>query len=89
MIALHPAALERYLTTVDRLAAVLADHAAAKDDRGPIVKIFRDLVHSVVVHPKGAYKGFDVEVKGRLAALIGGEAFPEKVGVTDGSGGRT
>ena len=76
IIALHPAALDRYLAAVDTLAATLAEHAAATDDRGTIGAEFRALVHSVTVHPKpdGA---IEVEVKGRLAALIGGSAFPE------------
>jgi hypothetical protein len=76
-IALHPATLTRYIATVDRLAAVLADHAQAVDDRGPLVPDFRALVHSVTIHPKPAREGFQVEVKGKLAALIGGEAFPQ------------
>jgi hypothetical protein len=31
--------------------------------------------HSVIVHPKGPWQGFEVEVKGKLAALVGGESF--------------
>jgi hypothetical protein len=45
--------------------------------RGPLVPDFRALVHSVTVHPKAAREGFQVEVKGKLAALIGGTAFPQ------------
>jgi site-specific DNA recombinase len=33
-ITLHPATLDRYAETVDALAASLADHAEAQDDRG-------------------------------------------------------
>jgi site-specific DNA recombinase len=77
IISLHPAALDRYLATVDSLAVALADHAVAEDDRGSVVRDFRALVHSVTVHPDGPRKGFEVEVKGKLAALIGGEAFPQ------------
>lgn len=77
IIALHPAALDRYVETVDRLAAVLADHAQAEDDRGSLVSDFRALVHSVTIHPNAPRNGFKVEVKGKLAALIGGEAFPQ------------
>ncbi len=39
----------------------------------------RLLVHSVTVHPNGPREGFQVEVKGNLAALIGGDAFPQAV----------
>jgi hypothetical protein len=77
IITLHPATLERYIETVDTLAAALADHAQAADDRGPLVQSFRALVHSVTVHPKGPREGFEIEVRGKLAALVGGEAFPQ------------
>jgi hypothetical protein len=49
----------------------------------------RNLVERVVVHPKGPYQGVDVEVRGHLAALIGGNIYPDKVRGIDGSGGRT
>jgi hypothetical protein len=60
-------------------AASLAEHAEAEDDRGSLVKSFRALVQSVTVHPNGPREGFQVEVKGKLAALIGGDAFPQAV----------
>ncbi|TPJ78850.1 recombinase family protein [Mesorhizobium sp. B2-5-13] len=75
-VALHPATLQQYAKTVDCLSKALADHATAADDRGPLIQNFRELVHSVTVHPKPARKGFEIEVKGKLAALIGGAAFP-------------
>jgi site-specific DNA recombinase len=55
----------------------MAGHAGAKDDRGPLVADFRAPVHRVIVHPKGPLQGFEVEVKGKLAALVGGGVFPE------------
>ena len=79
IIALHPVALNRYAETVDALAASLADHAEAEDDRGGLVKSLRALVHSVTIYPNGRREGFQVEVKGKLAALIGGDAFPQAV----------
>ncbi len=87
IIALHPATLDRYIETVGRLAAVLADHAQAADDRGLLVPEFRALVHSVTIHPKAAREGFQVEVKGKLAALIGGTAFPRQNIVGKGGSG--
>ena len=77
IITLHPATLDRYAATVDALAQSLADHAEAQDDRGPLVGSFRALVHSVIIHPSGPREGFQVEVKGKLAALIGGNPFPQ------------
>src|SRR5262249_5666246 len=48
-------------------------------DRGSLVKSFRALVQSVTVHPNGPREGFQIEVKGNLGALIGGDAFPQAV----------
>jgi site-specific DNA recombinase len=80
VIALHPAAMARYLETVERLAAVLSEHARASDDRGTLSTNFRALVQEVRVHPLGPRKGVEVDVRGRLASLIGGAVFPENVG---------
>jgi DNA invertase Pin-like site-specific DNA recombinase len=79
-VALHPGAVAAYLGTVDRLAESLRDHTAAGGDRGSLIADFRALVESVTVHRTAT--GFDVEVKGKLAALIGGDAFPQGVGVS-------
>lgn len=62
---------------MESLAASLAGHTEAQDDRGSLMRSFRELVHSITVHPKGPREGFQVEVKGRLAALIGGDTFPQ------------
>jgi len=77
IIALHSATLDRYIATVDRLATVLSNHAEAEDDRGRLATDFRALVHSVTIHPKAPREGFQVEVKGKLVALMGGKAFPQ------------
>jgi site-specific DNA recombinase len=79
VIALHPATLERYLQTVESLAATLSRHAAMADSKGKVIAALRELVHSITVHHKGAHQGVEVEVKGRLAALIGGSVFPTGV----------
>jgi hypothetical protein len=81
IITLHPATLDQYVETVDVLATALTDHAGAEDDRGPLIASFRALVHSVTIHPNGPRQGFEVEVKRKLAALIGGEVFPQRSGV--------
>jgi site-specific DNA recombinase len=75
-IALHLATLDRYIETVNALAEAMAGHAGAEDDRGPLIADFRPLVHSVVVYPRGFGQRFEVEVKGKPAALVGGGAFP-------------
>ena len=76
-IALHPATLDRYINTVNALAETMADHSGADDNRGSLIDDFRALVHSITLYPKGPWQGFEVEVKGKLAALIGGEVFPQ------------
>ncbi len=53
------------------LAERMAGHASADDDRGTLFDDFRALVHGVAVHPKGPREGFEIEVKGKLAALLG------------------
>jgi site-specific DNA recombinase len=55
----------------------MAGHTEAKDDRSSLIEDFWALVHSVAVHPKGPWGGFEVEVKGKLAALIGGDVLPQ------------
>ena len=80
LITLHPTAMNRYQITIDSLAATIADHSRAEDDRGDLARDFRALVHSVVVTRASGTSDVHVEVKGRLAALIGGTPFPEKVG---------
>jgi transposase InsO family protein len=54
-------------------------HAGAEDDRGSLVASFRALVHSVTIHPNGPREGFEIEVNGKLATLIGGEVFPQAI----------
>jgi hypothetical protein len=76
IITLHPATLDRYVETVDALAASLAEHAQAEDDRRSLVKSFRALVQSVTVHPNGPREGFQVEVKRQARSPYRGDAFP-------------
>jgi hypothetical protein len=78
VITLHPATMERYLATVDRLAVNLTSHAAHPDTKGTVVADLRALIHSVTVHAQRDHR-LEVEVKGRLAALIGGTPFPQRI----------
>ena len=43
----------------------------------PLVADFRAFVHSVTIYPKGPREGFEIEVKGKLAALLGADVFPD------------
>lgn len=69
--------MDRYVATVDALAETLADHASAEDDRGTLIDDFRALVHSVTIYPKRPREEFEIEVKGKLAALLGKGVFPD------------
>lgn len=76
-IALHPATLRRYIETVNSLAETMAGHIGAEDGRGSLIDDFRALAHSLTAHLKGAWQGFEVEVKGKLASLAGRHLFPQ------------
>jgi hypothetical protein len=84
LVTLHPAALDRYISTVNALADTMAGHSKAEADRGSPIQDFRTLVHSVTVHPEGPWKGFEVEVKSKLATPIGGEVFPQAHHISGG-----
>jgi site-specific DNA recombinase len=85
VVALHPGAVSRYLTAVDELAATLAARALDPTQESP--KALRELIDCVMVHPAEGEPA--LEIKGRLAALVGVDLFPQtRFGVQDGSGGR-
>ncbi len=73
IIALHPAVIARYLANVEDL-----EHFIARgEDSDELSASLRALVDSVVIAPKEPGKPITVDVHGRLAALVGGEVFPE------------
>ena len=72
-VALHPTALARYRQQVEDLQKALSSESLG-DDRAP-VRALRELVAAIVVLPT-ARRAHRVEVRGRLAALIGHEVFP-------------
>lgn len=78
-IALHPAAVKRYLSTIERLADAAAREQA--DGNPEVMQAVRDLIESVTVQPT-ADGGLTLAVEGRLASLIGRDLFPRaRVGV--------
>jgi site-specific DNA recombinase len=74
VISLHPKAVEDYLNQIEHLAETLRAHRQAGDD-APATAM-RRLIESVTLHVNGPRKGFEVEVKGKLAELVGGDLFP-------------
>jgi site-specific DNA recombinase len=73
-VALHPTALARYKQQVEDLAKALSSENAG-DMREPISAL-RELVAAVVIHPTPPGAPMEIEVRGRLAALIGHDVFP-------------
>ena len=73
-MALHPTALARYRQQVEDLQKALSSESLG-DDREP-VRALRELVAAIVILPTPPGAPIEVEVRGRLAALIGHEVFP-------------
>ena len=89
-VALHPAILKRYEEQLGRLEEALGKAVRAGD--GETAEAIRDLVETVTVfRDRERPGGVAVEIAGRLNALLGEEAYPNRVrGVwKGGSGGGT
>ena len=67
-ISLHPAAVQRYLADVERLAEVIADNPAGQSDE--LITIVRRLISTVTVHAKPGRGPVTIEFRGRLSELI-------------------
>jgi site-specific DNA recombinase len=77
-VALHPAILKRYEQQLLRLESALGKGVSAGDSEA--TEAIRDLVEKVTVFRNPASPGgVAVEIAGRLNALIGEEAYPNRV----------
>jgi site-specific DNA recombinase len=76
VIALHPAMVERYLSNVRLIADSLPDAFAGGDL--DVIAAFRELVERVIVVPSKAGEPVEMELRGRLSALIGADMFPNR-----------
>jgi site-specific DNA recombinase len=74
IVELHPNAVREYLKAVERMDEALRNHAA--EGRSDSQRALRDLVEAVVVSPPDENRFINVEVRGHLASLIGGDPFP-------------
>lgn len=74
VVTLHPATVLRYREQVENLARALNDHIVEGDPEP--ANALRSLVSAIVVYPKKDDGTLEVEIKGKLAALIGADAFP-------------
>jgi site-specific DNA recombinase len=77
-LALHPATVTRYLDSVRRLHELLvkgnAEVPGAADEA---IAVLRALIREVIVHPADD-DGFEVEIRGALAALTDSSVFPNR-----------
>jgi site-specific DNA recombinase len=73
IVELHPAAIERYLTTITELETALNRHIRRNDS---IAAALHELIESVSVHPRNGEP--ELKIKGRLAALTGDALFPQR-----------
>lgn len=72
VIELHPAAVGLYLAQIERLAETLhAESAEAAASRGSV----RELIEAVTVH--AGESGQEIEITGRLTALLGPAILPQ------------
>lgn len=80
VIELHPAALNRYRVSIEMLATLLKSDQPEDQpgDAGALFAALHDLVERVTVTaPPGEY-GFEIDIQGRLAALIEVPLFPSR-----------
>ena len=78
VVALHPAALARYEEQVNRLQEALAVGVHAGDTEA--AEALRDLIETVTVfRDETRPGGVLVEISGRLTALLGEHAYPNRV----------
>ncbi len=74
VVAVHPAAQQRYLAVVEDLARAMRDRA----DPSEMVSAVRELIESVTVHRTAPGAPIQLTVNGRLAALLGAPVFPDR-----------
>lgn len=77
VVRIHPHAVERYRTDVERLALLLAnDH----DGDSELLETVRRLVRSITVFAEPGGGPIEIEIKGRLAELIDLTSSPRRGG---------
>lgn len=74
IVTLHPKVLDHYARDIDDLSRSLSQAIASGSENLRIS--MRKLVATVTVVPDQTGTAFTVEVAGKLAALIGGDPFP-------------
>lgn len=75
IVALHPATVKRYLASIERLEATIAE---GEENGGEAKAALRELIRTVTIQPAPTGEVPEIDVLGELTALIGGAHFPTK-----------
>jgi hypothetical protein len=74
VISLHPNVIQDYTAKIEEL-----HQAMTEDPSDPKHRLaFRNMIDSVVVHPTAKGERYDIDVFGRLSAILGIDLFPTK-----------
>lgn len=75
-VELHPAALAAYTADLTALSGRLAE--AQADPSSGLIEPLRRVVDAVLIHPTAGHQPIEIEIKGKLAALLGvsGQSLP-------------
>lgn len=76
VVALHPAAIERYRADIAKLGDLLPTDALGERDE--LIGTIRNLVAGVIVYAEPNDTGLEIEVRGRLSELLEIPVFPAR-----------
>jgi len=77
VVEFHPRMLDAYREVVEELHTYLTDDKIDPEKREAARLAFRRLIDSVIVHPVGWARPYELSLYGRLSAIMGGmELFP-------------
>lgn len=85
VVTLHPATIKRYREQVENLQQAMSTEALGGDQEP--VKAIRELIEAIVIQRVAAGEPMQLELRGRLSALIGKDFFPQGK-ITSGLEGR-
>jgi site-specific DNA recombinase len=73
IVSLHPATLDRYLVSLDRLAEILphAESGVANE----LARAMHNLISAVIVHAPPNSEKLEIEIRGRLEELLAAPTF--------------
>jgi hypothetical protein len=75
IVTLHPGAVDRYLSKVNDLSAALRSGSTLANNE--LTAPVRALIEVAIVQPTPAGVAPDVEARGRIAALLGLDVYPQ------------